>query len=76
MGDPAVRLLDLDTRHGELLDRLAVLDQQVNEVLGDWTRTKEAFQAEQQKRKLIFDREIESVVVAESKIDDLSEPRS
>jgi hypothetical protein len=43
MGDPIARLLELDTRHGELLDRLAELDQQISMVLTDWTNSKELF---------------------------------
>ncbi|MDR0869596.1 MAG: hypothetical protein LBN39_02270 [Planctomycetaceae bacterium] len=41
MGDPTNRLLELDARHGELLDRLAVLDEQIESVLLHWTRPKE-----------------------------------
>jgi hypothetical protein len=47
MGDPINRLLELDSRHGELLDRLAELDLQIKEVLDDWTKSKEVFPAEQ-----------------------------
>jgi len=45
MGDPTLRLLELDERHTELLDRLAELDQQVAGVLEEWTLTKELAQA-------------------------------
>lgn len=58
MGDPTARLLDLDARHCELLDRLAELDERVNEVLCDWNRSKETLLEEQQKRNLFFDNEM------------------
>ena len=35
------RLLELDVRHGELLEKLAWLDQQIDDVLKEWTTTKE-----------------------------------
>jgi hypothetical protein len=35
------RIRDLDIWHGELLDRLVLLDKQVNEVLQEWTAVKE-----------------------------------
>ena len=57
MGDPTARLLDLDTRHCELLDRLAELDQQVNDVLNEWTRSKELFLEEQEKRNRLANME-------------------
>jgi len=41
MGDPTLRLLELDERHNELLDRLSELDQRVAGVLEEWTRTNE-----------------------------------
>ena len=46
MGDPAFRLLELDERHTELLDRLSELDHQIVIVLDDWMRTKNLGQAE------------------------------
>ncbi len=59
MGDPVIRLQDLDARHGELIDRLAELDRQISDVLDEWARSKADFLEEQQKRNLIFDREAE-----------------
>ena len=41
MGDPMLRLLELDERHNELLNRLSELDRQVVVVLEEWTRAKE-----------------------------------
>ena len=41
MNNVAERLLELDDRHGELLDKLALLDQQIDDVLREWTATKE-----------------------------------
>ena len=41
MNNTAERLLELDVRHGELLDRLTLLDQQIDDVLKEWTATKE-----------------------------------
>ena len=41
MNNVAERLLELDVRHGELLDKLARLDQQIDDVLKEWTATKE-----------------------------------
>ncbi len=61
MVDPLTRLQDLDSRHGELLDRLAELDGRINDVLSEWSRAKDAFHEEQQKRNVIFDREMETV---------------
>ncbi len=58
--DPVVRLRDLETRHGELLDRLAELDEKINDVLAEWSRAREDFLAEQQKRNVVFDRDIEA----------------
>jgi hypothetical protein len=43
MVDATLRLLDLDERHSELLDRLSVLDQQVNAVLADWSRSGDTY---------------------------------
>jgi hypothetical protein len=39
MVDPTIRLLELDARHTELLERLSTLDQQVKEILSDWRQT-------------------------------------
>jgi len=41
MNNTAERLLELDVRHGELLDKLARLDQQIDDVLKEGTATKE-----------------------------------
>jgi hypothetical protein len=41
MTNTAERLLELDVRHGELLDRLTCLDQQIDDILQEWTATKE-----------------------------------
>jgi len=41
MSTIAERLLNLDTRHEKLLDKLALLDRQVNDVLLDWAAIKE-----------------------------------
>ena len=41
MNNTTERLLELDIRHGELLDKLAWLDQQIDDVLKEWTATKE-----------------------------------
>lgn len=38
MNDPKQKLMELDSRHNELLDRLAELDREIIEVLGEWTR--------------------------------------
>ena len=46
MNNTAERLLELDVRHSELMDKLARLDQQIDDVLREWTTTKEA-QSEQ-----------------------------
>jgi hypothetical protein len=35
------RLLELDVRHGELLDRLSLLDQLVSDLLNEWTKPQE-----------------------------------
>ena len=40
MNNTAERLLELDNRHGELLDKLACLDQQIDDVLKEWTAMK------------------------------------
>ncbi len=58
MDAPIIRLQDLDARHGELLDRLAELDDKIDNVLNEWTRAKEAFVEEQQKRSVTFEREL------------------
>jgi len=42
MNNMTERLLDLDLQHSELLDKLARLDQQIDDVLTEWTATKEA----------------------------------
>jgi hypothetical protein len=41
MNNMTERLLELDVRHGELLDKLAWLDQQIDDVLKEWTASKE-----------------------------------
>jgi len=41
MTNIAERLLELDARHGELLDKLTRLDQQIDEAMKDWTPYKE-----------------------------------
>jgi regulator of replication initiation timing len=41
MNNTAERLLELDIRHGELLDKLTSLDQQIDDVLREWTAIKE-----------------------------------
>ena len=41
MDNVAERLLELDVRHSELLDKLTCLDQQIDDVLKEWTATKE-----------------------------------
>lgn len=41
MNNITERLLELDVRHGELIDKLAWLDQQIDDVLKEWTTTKE-----------------------------------
>jgi len=41
MNNTAERLLELDVRHSELLDKLARLDQQIDDVLKEWTAMKE-----------------------------------
>lgn len=43
MGDPTARLLELDAWHGELLERLTVLDEQIETVLTGWVQTKNVF---------------------------------
>ena len=42
MNNVAERLLELDNRHGELLDKLAWLDQQIDDVLKEWTAQSES----------------------------------
>ena len=41
MNNTAEQLLELDVRHGELLDKLVWLDQKIEDVLKEWTTTKE-----------------------------------
>jgi len=41
MNSAAERLLELDVQHGELLDKLARLDQQIDDVLKEWTAAKD-----------------------------------
>jgi hypothetical protein len=41
MDNAAEKLLELDVRHGELLDKLTRLDQQIDDVLKEWKVTKE-----------------------------------
>jgi hypothetical protein len=41
MNNVTERLSELDVRHGELLEKLAWLDQQIDDVLKEWTATKE-----------------------------------
>ena len=41
MNNMTDRLLELDVRHGELLEKLAWLDQQIDDVLKEWTVAKE-----------------------------------
>ena len=41
MNNIAERLLELDARHGELLDKLTLLDQQIDDVLKEWTAPRE-----------------------------------
>ncbi|MDR1478004.1 MAG: hypothetical protein LBJ00_03595 [Planctomycetaceae bacterium] len=41
MVDPTLRLLELDARHTELLERLSTLDMQVKEILSGWVPTKD-----------------------------------
>ena len=50
MNNTTERLLELDVRHGELLDKLAWLDQQVDDVLKEWTATKEVCQETSENR--------------------------
>lgn len=42
MGDPLQRLMELDARHTELLERLDELDLQVCAVLDEWIKSKES----------------------------------
>jgi hypothetical protein len=42
MDNVAERLVELDVRHGELLDKLSRLDQQIDDVLKEWSSTKES----------------------------------
>lgn len=41
MSDPTLRLLELDQRHSELLNRLDELNEQISLVLDDWSKAKE-----------------------------------
>jgi len=41
MNNIAEKILELDARHGELLDKLVLLDQQIDEVLKEWTNARE-----------------------------------
>ena len=41
MNNVAERLSELDVQHGELLDKLALLDQQINDVLKEWMVVRE-----------------------------------
>lgn len=41
MNNITEKLLELDVRHGELLDKLTLLDQQIDDVLKEWTVAKE-----------------------------------
>ena len=41
MNNVAERLLELDVRHGELIEKLAWLDQQIDDVLKEWAAAKE-----------------------------------
>ena len=41
MNNVTERLLELDVQQGELLDKLALLDQQIDDVLKEWTATRE-----------------------------------
>ena len=41
MNNTTERLLELDVRHGELLDKLAWLDQQIDDVLTEWAAAKD-----------------------------------
>jgi hypothetical protein len=41
MDNVTERLVELDVRHNELLDKLACLDQQIDDVLKEWTIAKE-----------------------------------
>ena len=41
MNNIAERLLELDVRHGELLEKLTQLDQQIDDVLKEWTAPKD-----------------------------------
>lgn len=61
MDTPIIRLQELDARHGELLDRLAELDDKIDNVLNEWTRATETFVEEQQKRSVTFEREMAMV---------------
>jgi hypothetical protein len=42
MNNTTERLVELDVRHGELLDKLVRLDQQIDDVLKEWTTQNES----------------------------------
>ena len=42
MNTIAERLLELDVRHNELLDKLTRLDQQIDDVLKEWSASKDS----------------------------------
>jgi len=50
MNNTTERLLELDVRHGELLDKLAWLDQQIDDVLTEWAATKDVLQETNENR--------------------------
>ena len=49
MGNPTLRLLELDEQHNELLNRLSELDRQVVVVLEEWAQVKELAQNKEEK---------------------------
>ncbi|MDR2345220.1 MAG: hypothetical protein LBE18_04065 [Planctomycetaceae bacterium] len=48
MVDPTLRLLELDARHTELLERLSILDKQVQEILSDWIQSNDKNETSEQ----------------------------
>lgn len=74
MGDPLQRLMELDARHTELLDRLNELDLQVCAVLDEWIKSKESPPNEVQTiavaeiLELVGDEQVESSDVSEPEI--------
>lgn len=40
MPDPLQHLMELDSRHNELLDRLEALDREVTQVLAEWSQAR------------------------------------